>query len=77
MMTNNEIVEHYLNNRLIKTCVEVQGKRGHISDYTQDDILQELVLILLTYDNEKLNRIHNEKHMNAFITGILTNQIFS
>ena len=69
MMTNNEIVEYYLNNRLIKTCVEVQGKRGHISDYTQDDILQELVLILLTYDNEK--------HMNAFITGILTNQIFS
>lgn len=77
MMTNNEIVEYYLKNRLIKTCVEVQGKRGHISDYTQDDILQELVLILLTYDNEKLNRIHNEKHMNAFITGILTNQIFS
>ena len=76
-MTNNEIVQHYINNRLIKTCVEVQGRRAHISEYTQDDIFQDVVLILPTYDNEKLNKIPRERHMNAFITGILTNQIYS
>lgn len=31
-MTNNEIVQHYINNRLIKTCVEVQGRRAHIAN---------------------------------------------
>lgn len=76
-MTNNEIIQHYIDNRLIKTCVEVQCRKGHISEYTQDDMLQDLVLILLSYDNAKLNKIHRERHMNAFITGILTNQIYS
>lgn len=76
-MINNEIVEYYIKNRLIKTCVEVQTRKGHISPYTADDLFQDLCIILLNYDNEKLNRIHNENHINAFITGILTRQIFS
>lgn len=42
-----------------------------------DDIVQDICVILLEYDNEKLNRIQSENHMSAFITGILVRQLYS
>lgn len=76
-LTNNEILKIYLNNRLIKTCVECQfSKCKHLKKY-EDDFFNDLILIILEYNNEKLNKIHKENHFNAFLTRIIQNNIMS
>lgn len=76
MLSNSEIVQIYLDNRLIKTCVECQFSKLKDRQY-EDDFLQDLVLILLEYDNEKLNDAHKNNHINALITRIIINNIYS
>lgn len=76
MLSNSEIVQIYLDNRLIKTCVECQFSKLKDRQY-EDDFFQDLVLILLEYDNEKLNDAHNNNHINALITRIILNNIYS
>lgn len=76
MLSNSEIVQIYLDNRLIKTCVECQFSKLKDRQY-EDDFFQDLVLILLEYDNEKLNDAHNNNHINALITRIIMNNIYS
>lgn len=76
MLSNSEIVQIYLDNRLIKTCVECQFSKLKDRQY-EDDFFQDLVLILLEYDNEKLNNAHNNNHINALITRIIMNNIYS
>lgn len=75
--TNGEIVDIYLNNGMIRTCVECQFKKKKIGKENQEDFFQDLVLTLLEYDNEKLNDAHENKHMNALITKMIVNNIFS
>lgn len=74
-MTNNEIVKD--NFDLIKLCVSHQMRIYGTPGDLYDDIVQDLCMILLEYDNEKLNQIHSENHMSAFITGILVRQLYS
>lgn len=81
--TNREIVDELLENNLIYDCVYFQfGKLYKIpgekwkKQYEQD-FFQDLVLILLTYDNDKLNDAYHNKHMNALITRIIQNNIYS
>lgn len=76
MLSNSEIVQIYLDNRLIKTCVECQFSKLKDRQY-EDDFFQDLVLILLEYDNEKLNNAHKNNHINALITRIIINNIYS
>lgn len=76
MLSNSEIVQIYLDNRLIKTCVECQFSKLKDRQY-EDDFFQDLVLILLEYDNEKLNDAHKNNHINALITRIIINNIYS
>lgn len=73
-MTNAEIITN--NVKLIKQCVMFQAFKSHQLLYI-NDIFQELCLILMEYPNDKLNTIVAENHLNAFITGILTRQLFS
>lgn len=74
-MTNSEIVDFYLKNGLIQKCVDYQFMK---QDKTyKEDFYQDLVLELLTFDNSKLNDAHENKHMNALITRIIQNNIFS
>lgn len=74
-MTNNEIVSG--NFELIKTCCIHQALKYDTPQEFVDDIVQEVALILLEYDNEKLNCIVEENHLNAFISGILVKQLYS
>ena len=76
MLSNSEIVQIYLDNRLIKTCVECQFSKLKDRQY-EEDFFQDLVLILLEYPNDKLNDAHNNNHMNALVTRIIMNNIFS
>lgn len=77
MLTNSEIVNIYIRNGLIERCIECQFARKKTGRQYQQDFYQDLVLILLEYDNEKMNDAHNNKHFNALITRIIQNNIFS
>ena len=74
-LTNNQIVEQNL--ELIKTCCSYQVKKYDTPQELLDDVIQELCIILLEYDNEKLNRIVSNGHLNAFITACLIRQLYS
>lgn len=77
MLTNSRIVEIYLKNGLIEKCVECQFSKKKTGKRNQGDFFQDLVLIMLEYDNEKLNDAHKNNHMNALITKMIQNNIFS
>lgn len=75
-MTNREIVDTYLGNGLIDTCLDCQFSQLDDKQFKQD-FKNDLILTLLEYDNEKLNDAHLNNHFNAFITRIIINNIFS
>lgn len=76
-MTNAEIVNIYIKNGLIDRCVDYQfaklKEKGKLQ--FKEDFKHDMVLELLTYD--KLEKVHEEGRMNAFITRVIQNNIFS
>ncbi|MBS7331992.1 MAG: hypothetical protein KIG88_00150 [Weeksellaceae bacterium] len=56
--------------------VEDMIKNMNINDYP-DDLAQEIYLILLEYDKDKIEDIYNKNQINFFISRIITNQAFS
>ena len=48
-----------------------------VKDSHKDDLFQELILILLTYDNGKLVKMYTDKQIKFFIARILCNQYYS
>ncbi len=74
-MTNAEIIQS--NYSLIRDCVYYQVKKYSFGQSHINDIMQDVCLILMEYDNAKLDIINNENHLNAFITGILVRQLYS
>lgn len=81
--SNQEIVNELLDNKLVDDCVffqfrkllSIPGERWK-QQYEQD-FYQDLIVILLSYDNDKLNDAYRNKHMNALITRIIQNNIYS
>lgn len=61
------------NLELINTCLKYQCKEKQYVD----DLRQELCLQLLEMDVEKLNKIAEEQHINAFISRIIWNSVHS
>lgn len=80
-LSNRAIVDFYLSNGLIRKCVEIQFWKLPKNDWWKlefmDDFFQDLIVALMTYDNEKLNNAHHYNHMNAFITRVILNNIYS
>ena len=75
-MTNREIVDLYLDNGLIQTCIDCQFSK--ISDKQfKEDFFNDLILILLEMDNAKMNDAHENNHFNTFVTRIIINNIWS
>lgn len=74
LLSNSEIL--MANLKLINTCISYQVIKYNASHYIED-IKQEIYLIILEYPNDKLNVIHKDNHINAFVTGILIRQLFS
>ena len=74
-MSNSTIVRE--NFGLISTCCSYQSVKYNVPEDLFDDLVQEVSLVLLEYDNDKLNRIVEQKHLNAFITGILVRMCYS
>ena len=75
-MSNREIVDIYLNNGHIQTCVDCQFSKIQDKEY-KEDFFQDLILILLTYDNDKMMDAHINNHMNALVSRIIINNLWS
>ena len=82
-MSNAEILEYYMNDdnggNLIKKCVDCQFAKLPIADnwkkQYQEDFYHDLIIYLMDYP--KLEKVHKEGHMNACVTRIILNQIYS
>ena len=66
------IVDKLARNRVVEDMI----KNMNINDYP-DDLAQEIYLILLEYDKEKIEDMYNKNQINFFISRIITNQAFS
>ena len=75
-MTNREIVDKYIDDGLIRRCVECQFAKMKDRHF-ENDFFQDLILILLNYDPVKLNDAETNNHMNALITRIIINNVWS
>lgn len=79
LIDNKKIVDENL--ELLKTCVDMQFIKLCKTDpwkrQYKDDLLNDIVLVLYNYDPVKLNDAYQNKHMNALITRIILNQIYS
>lgn len=70
-MTNNDIIE------AISGDVQDIIANMAVKDSHKDDLFQEIILILLTYDNKRLEKVYNNKQIKFFIARILCNQYHS
>lgn len=69
-MTVNDIVEEiYKTNLLTELCENIGVTKNNM-----DDFLQEIYLILLEYDEEKLIEIYNKNQLKFFMVRIILNQ---
>lgn len=78
-LSNAEILNIYLENGLIEKCLSFQFAKLKEPWKMQfsGDMLDDLVVIIAEYDNNKLNNVHRNKHMNAWLTRVLQNNLMS
>lgn len=68
-MTNQEIVEQLCKDK----TVEQIAKNIRVTSDFFDDFVSEMYMILLTYDNDKLNEMYNNKQLKFFTARIAMN----
>lgn len=73
-MTNKEIVDANL--ELLRQCVDCQFAVVEDKQF-KEDFFHDLIIILYDYDNDKLNDANDGNHLNALITRIIQNNIWS
>lgn len=66
-----------LNKIANERLVEEMCKNLGVSPKYMDDLVQEIYLILLEYNQEKLQSIYDKGQLNFFLTRIIKNQYFS
>lgn len=66
-----------LNKIANEKLVEEICKNLGVSPKYMDDLVQEIYLILLEYNQEKLQSIYDKGQFNFFLTRIIKNQYFS
>lgn len=74
-----ELVNYYINNGLIRTCIDCQFAKLKDKSKLQykEDFMNDLVLTLYNYDYNKLLDAHTNNHFNALVTKIIVNNIYS
>lgn len=68
-MTNSEIVSKLSEDKVIETI----ATNIRVDKSLRDDFIQEINMILLEYDNVKLNDIYEKNQLNFFVTRICIN----
>lgn len=78
-LSNAQILNIYLENGLIEKCLSFQFAKLKEPWKMQfsGDMLNDLIVIIAEYDNAKLNDVHKRKHMNAWLTRVLQNNLMS
>ena len=71
MITKNEIIEEFFKNGEIHEIVKNITKTDNT---LAEDLLQEIILILLEYDEKKIINLYNKKQLKYFITRITSHQ---
>lgn len=69
----NKIVEEIFNSNLLSTLFKNMSVKGN--DF--EDLKQEILLILLEYDEQKIIEMYNNKQLKWFIIKLIKNQYFS
>lgn len=69
----NKIVEEIYNSNLLSTLFKNMSVKGN--DF--EDLQQEILLILLEYDEEKIIEMYNNNQLKWFIIRLIKNQYFS
>lgn len=70
MLTNGEIVSVVIEQGIVDKALRLYGV--HTSH--KEDLAQEVLLILLEMDNERLNDIYDDGKLSHFVTKIVKNQ---
>lgn len=73
MCNKNDIIEEIARNKLIEELIKNMG----IKDNDKDDLLQEIYMILLEYEEDKIVKLYNNNQLKFFIVRIIQNQYFS
>ena len=66
-------LEHILSAHVVENIVTNLGVKASY----KDDLIQELFLILLDYDKDKLEEIYKSDSINYFVTRVAINQYYS
>lgn len=72
-MTNQEIVKIIGEEKMIESIVENMNVKPDLAQ----DLVQDAYMILLEYDNKKLEEIYNRNQLKFFTARILCNQAYS
>ena len=67
------MIEKIVNEGIVESIVKNLGVPKRYSD----DLVQEIYIILLEYDREKIEQMYNNNQLNFFLTRIIKNQWLS
>lgn len=70
MLSNGEIAEVVIQQGIVDNALRLYG----VHSSHRDDLAQEVLLILLAMDNERLNDIYDDGKLSHFVTKIVKNQ---
>lgn len=72
----DDIIKYLLDTKLLWKCCECQFKKmGNLENL--NDFYQDMWEWVMTYDEEKLVDAYRNHHLNALITRVIQNNIFS
>lgn len=81
LKTNLEIAQEAVDSGLLNDCIMFQfQKLGRTDPWKiqfSGDLMNDIYIALVDYDNEKLNDAYGKGHLNALITRIILNNIYS
>lgn len=75
LKSNGYILQQALDSGLLRRCVECQFAKADMYE-DMEDFFQDMCVIILEYDNVKLNDAYN-RHFNAWLSRVIQNNIFS
>ena len=74
MMNKTEIIEQIAKERMVETMVQNIAHQALSANADLSDLCQMVYLILLEYDEEKLQDLWEHKQMRFFIARVIVNQ---
>lgn len=67
------MIDKICNDRIVESIIKNLG----VSPKYRDDLAQEVYIIILEYDRDKITEMYNNKQLNFFLTRVIKNQINS